>query len=320
MCTAVAWNGLFGRNLDLEYDYDETVTVTPRNYPLPFREAGELPAHYAMIGMAHVVQGMPLYYDGMNEKGLCMAALNFPGNAYYGASVDGKDNVAPFELFPWVLGQCATVEEAEALLSRLNLIDCPFSDELPLTPLHWMISDGTQSIVVEPLREGLRICENPVGVLTNNPPFLWHMTNLANYLQLSAEPPVNRLGVPVEAYSRGMGAMGLPGDPSSASRFVRAVFLARQAVAEQTQAGQITQFYHILRGVEQQKGAVVLQPGVYQYTRYAACCVPDDGLYCYCTYGSGGVMAVRLSGAAPEGCQLLSYPILQDLNMKIQNE
>lgn len=143
MCTAATYysaDHYFGRNLDLDYSYNETVTVTPRKYPFSFRKAGAMSEHYAMIGMAFVVGGYPLYYDAVNEKGLGMAGLNFPGNADYKEEKDGCDNITPFEFIPWVLGQCADLEEAKLLLGKINLIDVCFSDELPLSPLHWISS------------------------------------------------------------------------------------------------------------------------------------------------------------------------------------
>ena len=120
MCTALAMSGkdrYFGRNLDLEYSYIETITITPRNFPFAFRKKETIAHHYAMIGTAYVRDGYPLYYDATNEKGLSMAGLNFPGNAVYKPYVIGRENVAPFELIPWILGQCATVKEAKEKLS-----------------------------------------------------------------------------------------------------------------------------------------------------------------------------------------------------------
>ena len=152
MCTAVAYktkDHYFGRNLDYEFSYNETVTVTPRNYPLRFRRMGDMPNHYAMIGMAFVQEDYPLYYDATNEKGLSMAGLNFPGNAYYKPEDPDKDNITPFEFIPWILGQCATVPEVREKLSGLSLFKEDFNPKLPLSPLHWMISDKDESIVVE---------------------------------------------------------------------------------------------------------------------------------------------------------------------------
>ena len=96
MCTAITYktkDNYFGRNLDLEYGYNETVTVTPRNYKFLFSNKMEIKQHFAIIGIATVVSNYPLYYDAANEYGLAMAGLNFPDNAYYSGVQKGKDNI-----------------------------------------------------------------------------------------------------------------------------------------------------------------------------------------------------------------------------------
>ena len=194
MCTAVGFQGkdfYFGRTLDLECSYDEKVVITPRNYPFSFRFLPPIHRHHAMIGVAHVVRGCPLYYEAVNEKGLGMAGLNFPGNACYQAEAQGKDNVASFEFIPWVLAQCATLPEVRALLDRLNLVDVAFSPELPPATLHWMIASRDGALVVESTKDGLQIYDDPVGVMTNEPPFPYQMLNLSNFMTVSAQPPVN---------------------------------------------------------------------------------------------------------------------------------
>ena len=186
MCTAITYSTkdhYFGRNLDLEFSYREEVTITPRNYPFAFRKTSRIEQHYALIGMAFVVDDYPLYYDATNEKGLSMAGLNFPGNADYKDECADMDNVAPFEFIPWILCQCASVEEARKRLDRINLVRINYSDELPLSPLHWMIADQKEVIVVESVKEGLKVYENPVGVMTNNPTFDKQLFSLNNYLK-----------------------------------------------------------------------------------------------------------------------------------------
>ena len=320
MCTAVAWKQYFGRNLDLEHGYGEQITVTPRNYPLNFRRMPTVEHHYAIIGMAHPEDGYPLYYDGTNERGLSLAALNFPGNTVYDTYREEKDNIAPFELPLWLLGRCACVEEAEALLRRINLLQLPFSPKLPLTPLHWLVADSRRSIVVEHLVDGIKIMDNQFHVLTNNPPFPWHETNMANYMHLTNKPAANRWPLPQEAYSRGMGAMGLPGDLSSASRFVKAAFTRCHAVAGKTEEENVSQFFHMLRAVEQQRGCVELQSGVYEITRYSSCCNGETGVYYYATYDNPQITAVDLRREDLNGDAPVFYPLLQNLNIKIQNE
>ena len=110
MCTAATYKTndfYFGRTLDYEFSYGDEVVITPRNYEFSFRRAGVMKTHYAMIGMAYVAGDYPLYYDAVNEKGLGIAGLNFVGNAVYNGEVQGADNIAQFELIPWILGQCA---------------------------------------------------------------------------------------------------------------------------------------------------------------------------------------------------------------------
>ena len=188
MCTAITFSKkdfYFGRTLDLEETHGEEVVISPRNYPLLFLQMPDLKCHHAIIGMAHVADGYPLYYDAMNETGVCMAGLNFPGFAQYSKIVDGMDNVACFEFIPWVLGQCRNLEDVRKLLAQLCLIETPFSPELPTTQLHWIISDKTKSLTIESVKSGFKIYENPVGVLTNNPTFDYHLMNINNYMSLS---------------------------------------------------------------------------------------------------------------------------------------
>ena len=187
MCTAVTYKTkdfYFGRTLDYEYSYCEEVTVTPRNYPFHFRHMGAVDRHYAIIGMAFVQADYPLYYDAVNEKGLGMAGLNFVGNAAYREPAPEKDNVAVFEFIPWVLSQCATVAEARELIGKINLTAEPFNAHLPAASLHWLIADRKEAITVESMKDGIHIHENPVGALTNNPPFDRQMFRLNDYAHL----------------------------------------------------------------------------------------------------------------------------------------
>ena len=185
--------------------------ITPRNYEINMRCEKSIKSHYAMIGMASVVDGFPLYYEATNEKGLSMAGLHFPESAVYLHLAQGKNNVTPFELIPWTLAQCTCIGEAKALLERINPVNIHFSEQLLLSPLHWMISDKKCSIVAEPLKDGLKIYDDPFEVLTNDPPFEYHCTNVSNYMGLSTGHAVSQFEqrIPVKNYSLGMGAFGL---------------------------------------------------------------------------------------------------------------
>ena len=254
MCTAATYTTdsfYFGRNLDYEFSYGDEVTITPRAYPFSLRCMGDFRTKYAMIGMAYVAGEYPLYYDAVNEKGLGIAGLNFVGNAVYHPAQDGKSNVAQFELIPWLLGSCATLAEVRTLLAKTNIVNIPFSEQLPLAQLHWLIADKTGSIVVESTADGLHIYDNPVGVLTNNPPFPQQLFALNNYRALSPRTPAVAFadGLDLPVYSRGLGALGLPGDLSSQSRFVRAAFVRMNAKSGSSEAESVGQFFHILHAV-----------------------------------------------------------------------
>ncbi len=324
MCTAInikTKDHYFGRNLDLEYSYEETVTITPRNYPFVFRSMGECVKHYAMIGMAYVVDGYPLYYDATNEKGVSIAGLLFAGNAVYFEQMEDKDNIAPFELIPWILSQCATMIEVKKLIARLNLVHVPFSEQLPLTPLHWLISYKEESIVIESRKDGLKFYENSVGVLTNNPPFEFQLWNLSNYMGLTREEQQNRFSesIMLEAYSEGMGAMGLPGDLSSASRFVRAAFITQNSVSGESEEESVGQFFHILGAVEQQRGCVKLEEREYEVTVYSSCCNSDKGIYYYVTYENRQITAVDMWKEDLEDTIVIAYPLKKKQQICIQN-
>ena len=310
MCTAATYqtrNFYFGRNLDYERSYGESVVITPRNWPLALRRGAVMETHYAMIAV--------------NEKGLCIAGLNFVGNAVYHPPVAERENVAQFELIPWLLGRCATLTEARQLLEQVNITDTPFCTGLPAAQLHWMVADRTGCLVVESVADGVRVYDDPAGVLTNNPPFPVQLFALNNYAQLSPEPPVNRFApeLPLETYSRGMGAMGLPGDLSSQSRFVRAAFVRANSVSGDGEAESLSQLFHILGSVEQQRGCCRLNDGACELTLYTGCCNADRGVYYYTTYDNGQITAVDMHRADLDGDAPVSYPLVTEMQVRWEN-
>ena len=324
MCTALTLltnDHYFGRNLDLEYAYKETVTITPNGFPLVFRHSPALLSHYAMIGMAFVSDNYPLYYDATNEKGLSIAGLNFPKNAAYRKPQKGIHNITSFELIPWILGQCSTVRETRTLLRQTNLIDEPFDNKLPLSPLHFIISDRSESLTVEPMSDGLKLYPNPLGVLTNNPPFPLQMFHLNNYMHLSPHTPKNFFSAefPLEIYSNGMGALGMPGDWSSQSRFVKTAFLKLNSVCGPSEEESVNQFFHLLGAVEHPRGSVVMDNGLCEITLYSSCCNTDRGIYYYRTYENSGISAVDLHRENLDGSRLINYPLNKTPSFAFQN-
>ena len=135
MCTAATYQTndfYFGRTLDYESSYGEEIVIVPRQFRLSFLHMGVSAQHYAMIGTAHVAQVYPLFYDAVNEKGLCMAGLNFVGNACYASRpADHSDNVAQYELIPWILSQCSSTAEAKKKVETLCLLGTPFHEKMP---------------------------------------------------------------------------------------------------------------------------------------------------------------------------------------------
>lgn len=326
MCTAATYKTkdfYFGRTLDYEFSYGDEITITPRNYCFNFRHIGEVKTHYAIIGMAHIANDYPLYYDAFNEKGLCMAGLNFVGNAVYGQvnKENGKDNVAQFEFIPWVLSKCASVKEAEALIDNMNLVGTTFNEQFPAAKLHWIIADKNQAITVESVETGLMVYNNEIGVLTNNPPFPMQMFLLNQYMGLSEKQPENTFAseLNLQKYSRGMGAIGLPGDLSSTSRFARVAFVKAHSLSADTEEESVSQFFHILGSVDQQRGCCLVAEGKYEITIYTSCCNADKGIYYYTTYNNHQITAVNMYKEDLDSCKLIRYPQIERGSVMWQN-
>lgn len=301
MCTCIDFttkDHYFGRTLDLEYRFDEKVTITPRNYRFALKNGSSICTRFAMIGMASIRDNYPLYAEASNEKGLSMAGLNFPGNARFFPENNSRFNLTPYELFPYFLGLYTTVAELRPILSNLNITDTSFSEDLPVAALHWMISDGTDCIILEQMEEGLKVYDNPVGIMTNNPPFSYHLTNLDNYMNLTPCCPQNRFSdkLDLRHYGRGMGAIGLPGDFSPSSRFVKAAFCKCNSVCGDDEISSVTQFFHILDSVSLVRGTTLTEDHTDDFTVYSCCMNTDCGIYYYKTYQNNQITAVRMTG------------------------
>lgn len=324
MCTAATYKTkdfYFGRTLDYEFSYGDEITITPRNFEFKFREKMSIKTHYAIIGMAYVTNNYPLYYDAINEKGLGIAGLNFVGNAKYKEKVDGKDNIAQFELIPWILSQCASVEEARVLIEKINILNVSFSNDLPVAELHWIIADSKEAITVEAVEEGIKIYENPVGVLTNNPPFDKQMFALNNYMYLSPKSPENKFSKDLNlvTYSRGMGAIGLPGDLSSQSRFIRVAYTKMNSISKEDEKESVSQFFHILNSVDQQRGCCDLGDGKFEITIYTSCCNTNKGIYYYTTYDNHQINAVDMHKENLDRNDLIRFPLIKEEQIRMQN-
>lgn len=321
MCTAITYqtnDHYFGRNLDVEYAYGEKLIIAPRMFHFNFSTADN--SKYAMIGIGSVMEDYPLFFDATNECGLSMAGLYFPGNGAYPQKVDNANNVAPYDFIPWILSQCATVKEARKKLQNINLANIAFREDIQPSPLHWILADKHESIVMEPVNNELKIYDNPIGVLTNNPPFDFHLYNLANYINLTREEPRNRFSqnIQLTPFSRGMGAIGLPGDLSSPSRFIKAAFTKFNSVCDNTESSSIGQFFHILDSVAQQRGCVRIN-GEFEKTAYASCCNTDKCIYYYKTYENSQITAVHLFHEDLDTTELKIYELVTTQQIRFEN-
>ena len=290
---------LFGRNMDIESHFGERVVIVPREMPLRFRCLPELEHHYAIIGMAAVADGYPLFADAMNEKGLCMAGLHFPGNAVYetpgGFGADHR-RIAPFELIPYLLGTCATVTQVREALGRTVISDIHFSRELLNTPLHWHVAGVDGGVIIEVTASGLQLYEDRVGVLTNNPPYPYHVAHLHRYDGLDSGLPsrLNREGHPPlgETYDLGLGMVGLPGDYSSPARFVRCATLRRLTAWDVLSRKEAEgQFFRLLGAVAPPVGCVKT-PGGENHTTIYTCCM-DTATLTYTLLTADDIMPRR---------------------------
>ncbi len=322
MCTAIfdnKYGHFFGRTLDLEHSYGEEVIRTDKGEELSFIYEGEIDSRFAFVGMAHRAKRsaecgaqsaerrtageVALYYDGMNESGLCIAALNFPKYAVYREKRERCRNLASFEVIPYILSSCGNIDCVEKLLSRVNVTSDAFSRALLPTALHWLIADRERSVVVEQTRRGFELIENPVGVMTNSPSFDFHMARLADYASLSPYQRENTLSpnASLLQYSQGLGAFGLPGDFSSVSRFVRAVYIKSHTLIpsdawfeKESDGAELDRFFTVLGSVSVPLGCIMTESDKPVCTVYTSACDMDKLTYHYFTYGDRNIKSVQL--------------------------
>ena len=305
MCTAISVisNGLyFGRTMDVSRPFDGSVITVPRNFPLKETFGCPLTEHYAITGMAAVVDGYPLFADGFNEAGLCMAALSFPKSAVYTSGAqEGKTALGSFELIPHILGLCESVREARALLRSITVSDVSFRADIPSTPLHWLIADGSEALAVESVAEGLMLYEAESGILTNEPPYPFHKANAELYSRFSRrdgeESPV----------THGLGALGLPGDWSSPSRFIRGDFLLRSCrLSEECgEEERVAHAFELLSAIAPPRGAVMTYSGEAHHTHYTCCMNPQSGIYYLRKHGKLSVEAHAVCESQKQGCRII---------------
>lgn len=320
MCTAICYrcrSSYFGRNLDLEYRYTEELIITPRNFRLKFNHLPSLEHHYAIIGIGSPMNGYPLYYDAINEYGLGMASLNFVGFCHTSDKKEEKINLATYEIICYILGCCKSTDEAINILKNTNLTNDRFSYKLPVAQIHFMLSDKRRSIVAEPLENGFRIYNNDAEIMTNDPPFEFHLSNLKKHFG-------DELNFNQDDYSKDIKAkaahpyLPIPSDLSSESRFLRAFAVKSASVLKLSEPEAVNQFFHILSSVYHIEGQLKVGTN-HKRTQYSSCANLDTLTY-YCkTYSNSRIFSASLARENIMGQDLISYPLLWNEDIKELN-
>ncbi|AFA49904.1 linear amide C-N hydrolase [Acetobacterium woodii] len=297
MCTSITLMttnhiNTLSRTMDFAFVLNQELLFIPRAYPLLSEiDATERPTNYAVMGMGRNIDTY-VFADGLNEAGLACATLYFPGYAHYNEElIAGKTNLAPHEVAGWLLTNFSNIDEVKTAAAELNIINRPFKLMNIVTPFHWIITDKTgATIVIEPMKDGLVIHDNPHGVMTNSPDFNWHLTNVRNYV--SVKPNNNKSielnGITFEPFGNGSGAVGLPGDYLPPSRFLRALFGKETINKIENEDECVNAAFHILASVDIPKGSVRTDQGV-DYTQYTASMVCNTGTYYFKTYDNNQI-------------------------------
>ena len=303
MCTAIRFNSrCFGRTLDFERSFGEQMVVTPRDV-MPIMESRN---RYAMMGVGVVMDETAMYFDAVNEWGLTAAALNFPGCAVYKSDSDSERGIPSAFFISHILGLCHSVREAVDMLSKVQITDREVGGISP-SPLHWIIADGRESVVVESVESGLKIYDNPNGVLTNSPELPYHLTRMQDYAALGVRNPER------DMYSRGMGALGLPGDFSSPSRFVRAAFLRKNCFDRSDNSrGELNRAFSLLGNLSVPVGAMITDEGKTAYTIYSAVVDMERPGYYLTTATCSAISHISLNDKIMNGSEIVTYPIYRE--------
>ena len=329
MCTGLALETkdglhLFGRNMDIEYSFNQSIIFIPRNFKCVNKSnKKELTTKYAVLGMGTIFDDYPTFADGMNEKGLGCAGLNFPVYVSYSKeNIEGKTNIPVYNFLLWVLANFSSVEEVKEALKNANIVDIPISENIPNTTLHWMISDITgKSIVVEQTKEKLNVFDNNIGVLTNSPTFDWHVANLNQYVGLRYnQVPEFKLGdQSLTALGQGTGLVGLPGDFTPASRFIRVAFLRDAMIKNDKDSIDLIEFFHILNNVAMVRGSTRTVEEKSDLTQYTSCMCLEKGIYYYNTYENNQINAIDMNKENLDGNEIKTYKYNKTLSINHVN-
>lgn len=328
MCTSLTLqtkNGqhLLARTMDFILDMNQEVIIIPRHYQWNNITGEIINTKHATVGMGINHQGRIIMADGVNEAGMTCATLYFPGFATYSQSIDdNKTNLAPFDFVTWSLTQFNSVKELKKSVDSITFLDIPLPDLGLTPPLHWILADKWgDCIVLEPTNEGLKMHDNPLGVMTNSPEFSWPLQNLRQYIGLKSQPfaPTEWSNVPLSAFGQGSGSMGLPGDFTPPSRFVRAAYGKQNIQGIDSEEEGVSALFHILSNCEVPKGGVITEEGALDNTIYTSVMCMESGTYYYHTYDCRQIIAIHLFHENLDTDEIKAYPFQRKQKIFYEN-
>jgi len=311
---------IFARTLEFAADLKSNIIVIPRGKDYVGTAPGNKPGlrwktRYAIVGANAF--NLPVVIDGINEHGVSAGLFYFPGFAKYQevADDDVSRAIAPWELGVFLLGNCQTVQEAVAAAKRIKVGAVVQKEMEIVPPVHMIVSDKTgSSAVLEYVGGELKVHDNPLGVMSNAPTFDWHMTNLSNYVTLSAKnvERIDLAGNTVHGLGQGSGMLGLPGDFTPPSRFVRAVAFSKSALPVETARDGVLQAFHILNQFDIPKGAargVEHGQEVSDYTLWTSAADLKNLCYYFRTFDNSRIRMVNLKSFQLDAAQIVTIPM-----------
>lgn len=304
MCTAImladkSKRRYVGRTMDFSHVIDPSLYICPRNYIIKEMNTPlEIKNQYAFIGIGQETSKV-MFAEGMNEKGVAVQALYLPQYASYLTPYEavGKEAIDSLEVVTYLLGNCKSVVDAYTKLQHITIVGTEDMITGTVSPLHWMITDiSGNCLVLESRADGIHLIPNPIGVLTNSPNLEWHLTNLCNYMNVSADQCEEKQwgNVTLTPFGQGGGGFGLPGDDTSPSRFVRAAFLNSNMIPPQDPDEGVNTLFHMLDTLSIPKGSVMTSKGVCDYTQYISVMDLQRKRYYFKTYDNNQILSARM--------------------------
>lgn len=318
MCTSVMYqnakgNWFLARTMDFSFELDGRPVVIPRNFH--FQSDANEAGFDTKLGFGVAGRNLNGYIlvDGVNEAGVGAATLYFDGLAKFADQREyGKTDLAPHEVINWILGNITSVADLKEKINDVNIVAIANDLFKIVVPLHWIVGDKSGAcVVLEQDREGMHVMDDPAKVMTNSPDFQWHLKNLNNYVQLKpTSHSAKAYGeFKSDAYGLGSGALGLPGDYTSVSRFVRAAFIRENTDKADTTGGSINALSHILNSVEIPKGVKADNEGGCDYSQYRGYMSLDEGAYYMQPYDDQTITRVALTPEVLNASEPTEYPL-----------